>query len=261
MLNRKVFTKIGTVAYYTSREIIKSKVLVNTVLIGIGLLIVTYIAMSFTYGEPSRVALDFGLGMLTISSVSIAVFMGVSLLSDEMKNRTVYIIISRPVPRFAFVFGKIIGLALILLINILILSTITLSLYFYIGGNFEPLINWTILYITLESLIMLVLVCLFSLITSKVLSVILSIVIYIIGHSIDGVKLLTLVQTNPTLESILDIYHYILPGFYKLNLKQHLLYKQDIAFEYLLSTSIYGIGYCLALVFLTAWIFEKKNLD
>ena len=126
-------SKISTIAKYTFREIIKSKILVNVLILGIVLLGATYVAFSFTYGEPARVALDFGLGMLTLSSVGIAIFIGVGLLSKEIESRTVYMIISRPVPRYAFITGKLLGLAGVLILNILLLTALTLSLYFLTG--------------------------------------------------------------------------------------------------------------------------------
>ena len=112
--------KIYTIAYYTFSEIIKSRILINVAILGLGLMILTYVAFSFTYGEASRVALDFGLGMLSLSSVGIAIFIGVGLLSKEIENRTVYMIISRPVPRYCFILGKILGLMGILILNILL---------------------------------------------------------------------------------------------------------------------------------------------
>ena len=69
--------KIFTIAKYTCREILKSKVLLNITLLGIGLVCVTLIASQFTYGIPEKVALDFGLGTLSISSVAIAINSGV----------------------------------------------------------------------------------------------------------------------------------------------------------------------------------------
>lgn len=261
MLNKQVMSKINTVAFYTAKEILKSRVLLNTLLLGLGLFIVTFIAYSFTYGEPSRIALDFGLGTLSLSSVAIALFMGVGLLSDEIQSRTVYIIISRPVPRYAFLLGRIIGLSLVLILNIFILSIITLALYFFIGGSYEYLITWTILFIAIEAILMLVIVSLFSLITTKVLAVILSIVVYIVGHAIDGAKLLSFVTNRPILEKILGVYHYILPGFYKLNLKSHLLYNQELSNGYLYGNLLYGITYGIALIMVSIYIFERKNLD
>jgi ABC-type transport system involved in multi-copper enzyme maturation permease subunit len=225
--------KIKYIAMYTFKEIYKSKILLNTLLLGLGLLFVTYIAYSFTYGTPSRIALDFGLGMLSLSSVGIAIFIGVGLLSKEIESRTVYMIISRPVPRYVFILGKIIGLIGILILNILILSALTLLLYFVIGGTYTSLIHWCVIFTILEACLVLFLVSFLSLISSPTLTVIISLMIYISGHTISSAKSTLFAKNVPGLMDVLDIYHFILPGFYKLNIKDFLLYKQDLSTSYL----------------------------
>jgi ABC-type transport system involved in multi-copper enzyme maturation permease subunit len=253
--------KVLVIANYTAKEIIKSKILLNTLFIGIGLFVVTFVAYSFSYGDPTRIALDFGLGALTLSSIGISIFMGVSLFYDEIDNRTIYQVISRPVARSSFLIGKIIGLSAVLILNILILSTISLSLYFILGGGFNSLILWNILYTIIESVLTLSIVTLFSLLTSKVFSVILTISLYIIGHAVSGVKLLTFVEVRPFLAKIIDSYQFLLPGFYKLNIKDFILYKNDLSISYLVSTAGYGVVYIAALISLSIFIFNKKDLN
>lgn len=259
MLNS--LSKINTVAYYTAKEVIKSKVLYNIFFLGIGLLLVTFVAYSFTYGEPSRVSLDFGLGMLNLSSVGIAIFMGVGLLTNEIENRTVYMIISRPVPRYCFILGRIAGLVSVLLINIFMLSFITLSLYFFIGGEFQPLILWCIFFICLESILILIIVSFFSLITSPTLATVLTIVLYIVGNGINESKLTVFVEKRPLIRIIIEAYHYVLPGFYKLNLKDFVLYKQNIDMSFIGGNAIYAILYSTSLLIISIFIFNRKNLD
>lgn len=253
--------KVYSIAYYTAKEIIKSKILFNVLLLGIALMLITYVAFSFTYGEPSRVALDFGLGMLSLSSVGIALFIGVSLLSKEIENRTVYMIVSRPVPRYAFILGKILGLAFILVLNIFLLSCLTMLCYFLTGGEYSSLIVWSILFTVLEALIVLLVVSVFSLITSPTLSILFSLMIYISGHAISETKLTTFAEKAPGLMEILNFYHFVLPGFYKLNIKEFVLYKQNLSSEFIISTTLYGVTYILFLTILSILIFEKKNLD
>ncbi len=225
--------KIRTIAFYTFREILKSKILYNILFLGIGLLIVTYVAQQFTYGAPSRVALDFGMGVLSLSSVGIAIFMGVGLISKEIENRTVYMVISRPVKRMSFVLGRILGLNLILALNIFILSALTLAVYFLTGGVFQPLILWTILFIIIEASLMLLVVSFFSLVTSNTLSVILSIVVFFAGHAIKEAQLTTFTQNRPVVKWILEAYHYVLPAFGKINTRDLLIYNQNIETDFL----------------------------
>ena len=66
---------------------------------------------------------------------------------------------------------------------------------------------------------------------------------------------------EPGLEEILEFYHFILPGFYKLNIKDFVLYKESLEWSYILNTSAYGVIYSLFLMLLAIIIFERKNLD
>jgi ABC-2 type transport system permease protein len=256
-----MLSKVRIIAYYTFFEILKSKILINVLILGAIQFILTYVAYSFTYGEPSRIALDFGLGTLALSSVGIAIFIGVGLLSDEIESRTVYMIISRPVKRSHFILGRLLGLSSILMLNIAILSIISISLFFIVGGDFQPLILWSILYIFFEAILVLVIVSLLSMLTGKTMTVIISTLIYFLGHAVDAAKLIGFVQRRPYLESILDFYHFVLPGFYKLNLKSYVIYKQSIELDYLLSTTIYVSLYVTAMVFLILFVFNRKDLD
>lgn len=249
------------IALYTMREIIKSKILINVLLLGIGLLVVTYVAYSFTYGDPSRVALDFGLGTLSLSSVAISIFIGVGLLADEIDKRTVYMIISRPVPRYSFILGKILGLGSVLAINIVILSLLTFGVYFFAGGTLNQLIFFAVLFIGLEAILMLLVVCLLSLITSKTLTVVMSIALYIVGHAINQTQLLSAVKGSALLKAILPLYQFVLPAFYKLNLKDFVLYQETVEFSYLVSSLGYAFLYGGMLIVLSIYVFNRKNLD
>jgi ABC-type transport system involved in multi-copper enzyme maturation permease subunit len=259
-LNRDI-KKIGIISKTTFKEIIKSKILINTVFLGLFLLIVTFVAYSFTYGAPDRIALDFGLGMLSLSSVGISIFIGVGLLSKEIESRTVYMIISRPVSRHVFLIGKILGLSLVLILNILILSALTLSLYFLIGGAFSPLILWSILFIILEAILVLFIICFFSLVTTQTISVMLTIIVYVIGQGVKAAQETGFAKMNSMINQVLEFYHFLLPGFYKFNIKEFVIYKSTLPTSYLAGTFTYGVAYSLFLLLMCIFVFERKNLD
>lgn len=253
--------KILTIARFTIKEVIQSKILFNVIFLGLFLILITAVAFKFTYGTPSRIALDFGLGTLSLSAIGIALFMGISLISNEVESRTIYMILSRPVKRYSFIIGKYIGLSAVVALNILILATLTLSVFVYTGGTLDSLILMSVLYILMEALMMLSMVGVLSLITNKVMTVILSITIYIIGHAIAAAKTTTLVKLTPALGTLLDFYHFILPGFYKLNLKDLVLYDQKVSDLYIIGNLAYAVLYIMFLTFLSIFIFNRKNLD
>lgn len=253
--------KTLTISYFTFKEIWKSKILLNVFFVGIGLMVITYVATEFTYGVPERVALDFGLGMLSISSLGISLFLGVGLLSREIESRTVYMVISRPVPRYAFIIGKLLGLIGIQAINVLVLATMTMTATRLLGGEINSLIIWAVIFIFLESIMLLMVVVLLSLIANNILSVLFSLVLLLLGHAVKETQEINFLKDNVVIVKILEIYHFILPAFYKLNLKDFVIYKNEVSSTYLAGNLAYGILYSTFLLIAVVLIFNRKNLD
>lgn len=249
------------IAYYTLKGILRSKILYNIFFLGLALIVITYVAYQFTYGTPTRVALNFGLGTFSLSSIIISILFGVTLLSKEIEDRTVYMIISRPISRTSFLVGKILGLTLLQLLNGLILSTLTLSVYLFIGGELYSLIFWSILSIILESIVVLLIVSLFSLLTTTTLAVIFTSILYIGGNALGVARETSFVQERPFMQFIMSIYDFFLPAFYKTNLKDHVVYAQSLETSHIINSLVYLLIYGLAILLVQLFIFEKKNLD
>lgn len=253
--------KIAIISKYTFKEILKSRILYITLLIGVALMVVTYVATEFTYGVPEKVALDFGLGMLSLSSLGISLFMGATLLPNEINSRTVYMVISRPVPRWVFITGKIFGLMSVLVVNVAILSTMTLICSYLLGGIINQAIIMAILFNIVECFLLLLVVVFFSLFANTILASAISLVILMLGHAVKETQSTGFVENRQFLKTLLEIYHLILPGFYKLNLKEFVIYNQTIDTSYLINSFMYGTCYSLFLFLMIIYLFNKKNLD
>lgn len=253
--------KILIIMQYTFKELLKSKVLYITGSIGVLLIAAVYVATEFTYGTPQKVAVDLGLGLLSYSSLAISMFLGVTLLSNEIDSRTVYMIISRPVPRWVFITGKLLGLIIIQLLNLLILSLMTYVCLKFLGGELNQTIFYAVVFNLLESILLLLLVVFLSLFCNTVLATFISFVALLAGHGIREAIDTSVVQNNPLVRTLLEVYHFLLPGFYKLNLKDYVTYDQNLPYTYLMNSSLYGILYSGFLFLLIILIFNKKNLD
>lgn len=253
--------KVYLIARATLKEVLKSKILINVVILGLCIAIATFVASEFTYGVPSRVALDIGLGTLSLSANAISIFLGVGLVAKEIESRTIYVIISRPVTRWAFLVGKILGLSSVLALNILLLSIITLTTVVILGGHLDPLVFWAIGFTFVEALLLLMLVVTLSLVSNQVITVIVSLVFLFAGHATMDILDFSGVKRNPVLSSMLQFYHLVLPGFYKLNIKDFIVYEKMLPLSYILKNFFYGLSYCLALLFLSINLLNRKNLD
>lgn len=256
-----MFVKILIVSKYTFKQLLKSKILYITVVLGLAIMLATYVATEFTYGVPQKVALDFGLGMLSLSTVAIALFMGATLLPSEIDSRTVYMVISRPVPRWVFISGKIIGLIGVLIVNVAILSFLTLLCSWLLGGQISQVILLSIFFNIIESILLLLVVVFFSLFSNSILAASISFVLLVLGHAIKETQNTSFVENREVLSKILEFYHLVLPGFYKLNLKDFVIYNQSMDPSYILNSVAYASFYSAFLMFMIIYLFNKKNLD
>jgi hypothetical protein len=153
------------------------------------------------------------------------------------------------------------GLALVLITNVALLSLMTLICSSLLGGQISNLLFLTILFTILESVLLLLLVVFFSLLTSPILATVVSVLIWILGHAVKESQSLTYVQNRSAFKVILKFYHLILPAFYKLNLKDFVIYQQSLPVSYIVSALSYGAFYSAFLFLLIVYIFNKKNLD
>jgi ABC-2 type transport system permease protein len=249
------------ISKYTFFEVLKSKILLNVVFLGFALLVFSYAATEFTFGAPQKIALDFGLGALSFSTMGIAIFIGVSIINKEIESRTIYIILSQPLTRSAFLTGRILGMTMLLFLNILILAILTLIIYFIFGGEYQSLILWSVLYSFLESFIILNVAVLFSLITNVTMSVIYTIIIYISGHAINDVLNIVSSFKYEMLQYLCEGIAIVIPNFSKINIKDFVLYKSTLESSYLFGALAYGLFYAIILMTISSIIFHKKDLD
>ncbi len=249
------------VANQSFQEIYKSKILLNVLILGLFIACTIFVSSELAYGSPARIGLDIGLGVLAISSIGIALFMGSTLIDKEIKNRTLYMVISRPVSRHVFYLGKMLGLSGILLVNIFLLSVFVLFLYTLVGGDFHYLIPWSVLFIFIEALVVMFAVVFFSLITNTIVSILFTLTLYVAGHAIESVKETMLFKNDEMLSRFVSLYSKIMPNFSKFNIKSFVLYDGRLSDEYLYSSFLYGTLWILLLSVMSSYIINRKDFS
>lgn len=249
------------VSVYTYRQIIKSKILIVSSILSLVVAIATFVAAEFTYSTHLRVMLDVSLGFMNLLSVGVAIFLGVNLISDEVKNRTLYFMLSRPISRTSFILGKILGMFFIIVSIILIMTAITSLLILpSIGQYFSDFII-AILFTTAESILLLLLVVIFSLISNKIISVLSVISLYISGNVINTIKAIAINKNQDWLLWITEKYRYLLPDFSIINFKPYVIYKHAVPEGFIFSGFAYIFILTVIYLIIMSLLFDKKELD
>ena len=89
------------------------------------LLIASSVLMArFSFQQEFQILKDVSLGAMSIITSLLAVVATARLLPQDVEDRTVYTILSKPVPRFEYMLGKLFGILLLLAMSTLLMSAL-----------------------------------------------------------------------------------------------------------------------------------------
>lgn len=244
----------------TFKETIRNKVLYNILLI-VGIIIV----LSVSFGEWSvfarvQVMKRFGLATMSLSSVLLAVFIGIGMLGKEESDKTIYMTAVRPISRWPIIIGKFIGLCSTLWINFAITSIFFILSLYWIGGSVDSKLFFAIYLTALEMAVIIAAAVLFSTMTTPALAAIFTIAFYIIGHFNDHLDVQALMEGSQSTKIILTIIYYLLPNLEHFNIRTPVIHNLDVPFVYISYGTLYAALYVTLFLTIASVIFSKKDL-
>ena len=127
-------SKIVAIALNTFREAVRNRILYIILVFALLLLVFSGVLREFTIADDDRMIQNFGMGAINFFGLLIAIFIGITLIYNEMERKTIYTIVSKPIDRSHFLLGKYFGLLLTIYVNVLIMS-----LFFLIALHWQHL--------------------------------------------------------------------------------------------------------------------------
>ena len=107
----RALDRILAIARNTFREAVRDKILYSLVGFAVVFMFGGLALSTGSLHEERRVVLDLGMAGVSIFGVLIAVFVGVNLVYKEIDRKTAYVILPKPLRRWEFLAGKLVGLA------------------------------------------------------------------------------------------------------------------------------------------------------
>ncbi len=249
------------IAVNTFKETIRNKILYNILLVAA---VVLLLALSF--GDLSvmsrvQVMADFGLATMSLTGLMLAVFIGVGMLGNEISNKTVYGVLSKPVDRVVFILGKFLGLFSTLILNFLLITVVFFGAITYLVGNTPDLsLFLAVLLLIVEMSVITAASMLFSAFTTPTLAAIFTLTFYVAGHLNDLITLSSSVQSNPLVRGMLKLLNYVLPNLEHFNIRTQVVFELPIASGLIGYAVLYGVLYTALLLFFSSMLFAKKDL-
>lgn len=257
--------KILTIALNTYREAIRNKVFYIIAVFALVLLAFSLILATLALGEDDRIIKHVGLSAINIFGLLMATFVGVNLVYEELEKRTVYTIIASGVSRYQFLLGKFLGLFFTVVANVLLMGfLLCLLVVVWPGSNLSPLLIMAIYLFLFEMMVVSAIAILFSSFSTPVLSAVLTFMCWVIGHMsedlLEWAKRLT-EQGAVAFAKFLTVIYYILPNLEIYNLKNQVIYQEDIGslFYNALVYPFYAILYSGILLTIAILSFARRD--
>ncbi len=268
-------TSLWPIAYITFKEGIRNRAIYGITLFALLLFGATALFATMVPREVGKVAVDMALSTISFSGLLIVLFVGINLMAKDLDKRTIYTVLARSVSRPQYIMGKFIGMVLLITVTTVALSLMAMTATVFLKmthADFFARFSWPLIalsvFFTILMLILLSAVSFFfaSFTSTSFITLVLTIITYIIGQSISGVK--SLVESpaevvgftvSPVTVKLIQAAYYLFPNLSLFNIKLQAAHDLTVTTSYVMWTVLYGVVYICLSITLAALIFRKKE--
>ncbi len=269
-------TKAGIIARATTKEAVRQPVFLLCMALAMVVLMVNTVLPFFSLGDDVKMLKDCGLATILISGLLIAVWTASTSVAEEIDGKTAMTLLSKPITRRQFVFGKYIGIIQAVLWYMLPITVLFLYLvYFKVaydakeGSKDLPEFAVRMAEVTqvIPGLVLLFLEIAVMSAVSVAISTRLPMVvnltscfaIFVVGH-LTGILVQAGVIRLEFVQFMARLIATVLPGLDLFNISAAVATGDMVPPDYLAYSALYCACYCAAAILLAFILFEERDL-
>lgn len=241
------------------RESRRNRVTVVVYLFAFILIFSATFALDMTVGTFERVMTDLGLGVISIITVALTIFLGSGLIPREIERRTIFMIVSKPVARSAFVVGRLLGNLMTSFFVLIIMSLLLLGQMLVEGTPIRESLVVALIGIALEVVVLSCVSFAFAAGSSQFVSAVCCSGLYFLGHlATDLYKVADRAKT-PLIGFFGKVAYYVLPNLDRLDFKGRATYGDPTPWSELGGSVVYALGYSVVMIVIATAVFERRD--
>lgn len=241
------------------REARRNKVTLVVALFALAMILSSTLVTEVTVHTFNRVLTDLGLGVMSVMLVLLAIFLSTGLLSREIERRTVFLVVSKPVSRAAFLIGRLTGNMLTLTVLLVAMSAVfflEMSMY-RTGVTAIQFVAIGVLWI--ELLLLTAFGFVMSSFSSQMVSAVVTTGIYFAGHLAGDIYTISAKSKVEFVRMIGKATYYLLPNLSRLNFRPYASYAVSVPAKQVWSAVAYGLAYSGVLVMVAIALFSRRD--
>jgi ABC-type transport system involved in multi-copper enzyme maturation permease subunit len=259
-MGKMIAYQVRAISLNVWRESVRDRLLHLLAASGILLIFSALVLGEMAIGERQRVIQNCGLFVIGLWGLVTVIYTGSNILKREIRQKTIYMVLSRPVTRPVFLIGKFFGSVSVLFSLFCVLAAAWLILL----QLFSVPLRWTHLislaFIFGEWVLLAALSLFFASFTSPILHNFFLIGLTFLGHWSNDLYIFSENTHSQGLKILLKCIFYILPNLEALNFREAALYNLTVSNALLAEGAIVLLGWTLSALFAANLIFMKRKL-
>lgn len=269
-----MFSKLYALANITFKEGLRNKAFYGISVFVVLLLFANTLLSQMMMQSGAKFASDMSLSVVLFSGLLVVLFIGVSLLSKDIDKRTIYMVLSKPISRSEYIYGKYIGICAIIAVCVVIVAFFGfLSLYMVkvaVPGFFSSFdwFNYFIASFYIYLMLIILVACSFfyaSFSSNSFLVLVLTVVTYLIGSTLS--KVIFIIESSEKIGinvsnftvKLITFASYVFPNFTVFDFKLQAGHGLSLDSTELFVAFLYGVVYIAVMLFLSVYVFRRRQ--
>lgn len=259
-ITRELSAQILALSLNVWREFFRDTLLQVLTASGIVFMMFSLILSKMAIGSPERVIQNVGFWVLGIWGLISVIFLGSNIIRQEIRCKTVYLILSRPVNRVTFLSGKFSGMLIVLIAVFSMLAISWLIILNLMSISITPQHFWALIFIFGEWVLLASFSLFFSTFTTPVLHNFFLAGITFLGHWANDLYLFAKNTEEIWLKILLKTVYYVLPNLEAFNFRAAAVYNEALPHTLLLEAAFVLLCWILTIQIAANLIFSNRKL-
>lgn len=252
---------ILTLAKYTVRGYLKERILLVVAMFAFLLMAASYVLSPLAVGAQQKIVIDIGLGSIPIFGVLMIVLLGAGSFHQEKEQGILKTLLVRPITRADYILGKYAGTVATVVMVMALMAGVYLGFMALSGASFTANIFRALYLSLLEAAVVTAVLTLFASFSSPVLSSFFTICVAVAGSLSKDLFEFADHFGSPAFKVASKVAFYALPNLGLFNIRSEAVHNLPIPNGFLGSVTIYGVFYTLVLLFVSALLFKRREIN
>ncbi len=241
------------------REARRNRVTVVVGAFAIGLLVASTLLTNLSISTFDRVLTDFGIGIMSIVLVMLAVFLSSGMLAREIERKTLFLIVSKPISRALFLCARFAGNMLTLGVLLVLMGALFIAQIALYGTLITQAQFVAIGMLFFELLVLSSIGFAMSSFSSQMVSATVTVGAYFAGHLGGDLYELSRKAEEPLLQWVGKAVYYALPNLSRLNYRMQATYEIPTPLGELAPHMLYAVGYTTVMIVIAITLFSRRD--